>query len=65
MKPRAGKQTTKKEWISRYAKRILNYWQGFKSPFEVSQSYITEIQIQLSNFYDVPEEKAFIEMSYR
>ena len=65
MKPRTSKQTTKKEWISRYAKKILNCWQGFKSPFEVSQNYITEIQVQLSDFYDIPEEKSFIEMSYR
>jgi hypothetical protein len=65
MKPRAGKQMRKKEWIARYAKRILRCWQGFKTPFEVSQNYITEIQVQLSGFYDIPEEKMFIEMSYR
>ena len=65
MKPRAGKQMTKQKWIARYAKRILNRWQGFKSPFEVSQNYIKEIQVQLSDFYEIPEEKMSIEMSYR
>jgi hypothetical protein len=65
MKPRAIKQKSKQEWIASYAKRILRCWQGFKTPFEVSQNYVTEIQVQLSSFYDVPEEKMFIEMSYR
>lgn len=55
----------KQEWITLYAKRILNYWQGFQSPFGVSQDYIKEIQVQLSSFYDIPEERVFIELSYR
>ena len=65
MKSRAIKQKSKQEWIAKYAKKILNCWQGFKSPFEVSQNYIKEIQVQLSDFYEIPEEKMFIEMSYR
>jgi hypothetical protein len=56
---------TKQEWIALYAKRILNCWKSFKSPFEVSQQYVEEIQTQLSSFYDIPEERLFIELSYR
>ena len=55
----------KQEWIALYAKRILNCWQSLKTPFEVSQNYIEEIQAQLSSFYDIPEERMFIELSYR
>jgi hypothetical protein len=55
----------KQVWIALYAKRILNCWQSLKTPFEVSQNYIKEIQTQLSSFYDIPEERLFIELSYR
>ena len=78
MKPRKTKQIktsnkisigvnnkTKQEWVALYAKRILNYWQGFQSPFGVSQNYIKEIQAQIMSFYDIPEERLFIELSYR
>ena len=60
-----AKNKSKQEWIAFYAKRILNCWQGFQSPFGVSQNYINEIQVQLSSFYDIPEERVFIELSYR
>ena len=60
-----AKNKSKQEWIAFYAKRILNCWQGFQSPFGVSQNYINEIQAQLSSFYDIPEERVFIELSYR
>ena len=55
----------KQEWITLYAKRILNYWQSLKTPFGVSQQYVKEIQAQLSSFYDIPEERLFIELSYK
>ncbi|MHC5097259.1 MAG: hypothetical protein ACYSOL_03915 [Planctomycetota bacterium] len=55
----------KQEWIARYAKKILRRWQGFESPFGVSQNYVSEIRAQLMSFYEVPEERSFIELSYR
>ncbi len=58
-------EKAKQEWTTRHAKRILNYWQSLKTPFGVSQQYVEEIQTQLLSFYDIPEEKSFIEMSYR
>jgi hypothetical protein len=64
MKPKTSNEMSKQEWIVLYTERILKYWRGFKSPFEISKSYIDEIQIQLSNFYEIPEERLFIEMSY-
>jgi hypothetical protein len=58
-------EKAKQEWTTRHAKRILNCWQSLKTPFGVSQQYVGEIQTQLSSFYDIPEERLFIEMSYR
>jgi hypothetical protein len=55
----------KQEWIARYAKKILRRWQGFESPFGISQNYVSEIRAQLMSFYEIPEERSFIELSYR
>ena len=54
----------KREWIQKYACRMLNLWLRWQTSLGVAQDYVQQIKKDLSRFYDDPLKKIFIETTY-
>lgn len=57
-------ENKKKRWIERYAELIFKSWQSWQSPLGVASGYRVQICRDLSEYYDDPMKRSFIEMSY-
>jgi hypothetical protein len=58
--PRNGKE----QWIQQYSTRMLKLWRGWQTSLGVTRSYIEQIKRDLSDSYDDPLKKNFIEATY-
>lgn len=58
-------QRRKEKWIQKYAERILKLWSQWQTPLGVSVKYVEHIKQDLTEYYEVPLKKRFIESTYR
>jgi len=54
----------KKQWIQKYACRMLEIWKEIQGPLGVAENYIEQIKKDLAAFYDEPLKKMLIEATY-
>lgn len=57
-------QTSKKEWIQKYASKIYKQWLLWQGPLGVASDYIEQVKKDLDEFYQDPLKKMLIEGSY-
>ena len=55
---------TKKQWVEKYAKRIMNYWQKLDCAFDIDINYNSHIRKDLEQAFDDPLKRQLIETSY-
>ena len=55
---------TKKQWVEKYAKRIMNYWRKLDSAFDIDNNFSRHISQDLEQAFDDPLRRQLIEASY-
>lgn len=51
-------------WIHKYALRILHQFQQWQTPLGVTNRYLAQIKKDLTQYYDDPLKRLFVEASY-
>ncbi len=54
----------KKQWIKKYARIALKSWRNSNHPFEVSNEYLRQLELDLARQYDDPLKRQFIEATW-
>ncbi|HPD48703.1 MAG TPA: hypothetical protein P5279_09705 [Anaerohalosphaeraceae bacterium] len=57
-------QDEKQQWIRKYARIALQSWRNSNHPFEVSNEYLRQLEIDLARHYDDPLKRQFIEATW-
>lgn len=52
----------KTEWVQKYAEKALHFWHGHEYGRLVSDEYINQLQDDLSEQYEDPVKREFVEM---
>ena len=56
--------TTKDQWVTEYAQRILTLWQAQQPPLGIDTEYAQNIEQQLETWFENPLKKDLIEATY-
>jgi len=54
----------KKKWVKKYSHRLLRHWWRQQTPFRVARAYAEHIRECLTQCYEDPLKKVFIETAY-
>ena len=57
-------ENTKRQWIDKYASRIIQLWHAQDSPLGIDHNYTHQVKTQLEDYYDDPFKRSLIETSY-
>ncbi len=52
----------KTEWVQKYAEMALHFWHGHEYGDLVSDEYLTKLEEDLSEQYEDPVKREFVEM---
>ncbi len=56
--------TDKQQWVSEYAKRILQNYHTWETPLGIDDSYVEKIKQDLMEDFENPLRKSLIEETY-
>ncbi len=54
----------KKKWVQKYSHRLIRLWLRQQTPFGVARAYAEHIKECLTEFYEDPLKRTFIETTY-
>jgi 2-keto-4-pentenoate hydratase/2-oxohepta-3-ene-1,7-dioic acid hydratase in catechol pathway len=54
----------KKKWVKKYSHRLIRLWLRQQTPFCVARAYAEHIKECLTEFYEDPLKRTFIETTY-
>ena len=58
------KSETKEEWLKHYSDQIFSLWLRWQTPLGISHLYIERVMQELSEYYNEPLKRKFIEATY-